>query len=206
VTPFYSRPYVESSVFIAWIKGEKLGKKQEHDCKLIFDAIIDAAKAGQFKIYTSALTLAEVYKNKKDPSHYLTDQENEDLRPYFREDFIQLIETDRDVGEKANLLCRTHKAKPDQPALRPNDAIHIASAEKAGCDAILAYDPDFTKQTHETIDIKWPDLSRIPGKQLPAMIQTTLFIGQGEEPIEDDELIKFSIDWNEVVASSALKR
>jgi len=201
LSSYYSKPYVESSVFIAWIKGEKNGKNQEHDCRLIFDAIIDAAKAGQFKIFTSALTLAEVFKNKKDPSHHLTDQENEDLRPYFREDFIQLIETDRDVGEKANLLCRTHKAKPGQPALRPNDAIHIASAEKAGCDVILAYDPDFTQQTHETIDIDWPDISRIRGVILLA-VQSDLFLGDGED--DSGEYYELKVNWNEVLESRTL--
>jgi predicted nucleic acid-binding protein len=194
---------VESSVFIAWIKGEKRGKNQEHDCRLIFDSIIDAAKDGHFEIYTSALTLAEVFKNKKDPSHHLTDQENEDLRPYFREAFIQLIETDRDVGERANELCRTHKAKPNQPALRPNDAIHIASAEKAGCDAILAYDPDFTKQTHATIDIDWPDPTRIPGTvslAIQPMLQLSSYEDEYETPIE------FYIEWNEVLESLVLNQ
>jgi predicted nucleic acid-binding protein len=154
VSDSYQKPYVESSVFIAFIKGEKLGKKGEHDCKKIFDSIIEAAKAGDFKIFTSALTIAEVFKNKKGPS--LSDAENEDLRPYFREEYIQLVEIDREVGERANELCRTHKPKPNFPALRPNDAIHIASAEKAGCEKILAYDPDFTRQEHDTILIGWP--------------------------------------------------
>ena len=72
----YRRPYVESSVFIAFIKGEM---REEHDCKTVFETILDAARDGDFAIYTSALTIAEVYRNKRDGVE-LTPKENEDLR------------------------------------------------------------------------------------------------------------------------------
>jgi hypothetical protein len=35
-------------------------------------------------------------------------------------------------------------------------AIHIACAERAGCDVLLAYDSVMVKQTHPTISIEWP--------------------------------------------------
>ena len=151
----YRKPYVESSVFIAFIKGEKdQGPKRDQDAKAIFDTIIDNAKAGRFKIITSALTIAEVFKNKKNPQ--LTEQQDEDLRPYFREDYIQIVEIDREVGERANELCRTLQA--DQPSgfksLRPNDGIHIAAAEKAECDVVLAWDPDFISQAPRLTTVK----------------------------------------------------
>jgi predicted nucleic acid-binding protein len=141
----YKQPYVESSVFVAFIKGEVTqGPNHDQDAKKIFDSIIDAAKAGMFPIVTSALTIAEVFKNMKNPP--LTDQQNEDLRPYFREDYIQIVEIDRDVGDRANELCRTLQAEVGFKAMRPNDAIHIASAERAECDVVLAWDPDFISQ------------------------------------------------------------
>lgn len=150
----YRKPYLESSVFIAYIKGEKKGDNLEHDCEAIIGTILDAARAGDFPIYTSALTIAEVHKKKRTTG--LTDHENEDLRPYFREDYIQLVEVERNVGERANVLCQTTKAQPGRPALRPNDAIHIACAEKAECDVILSYDPDLLKHQHPSIPIEWP--------------------------------------------------
>lgn len=150
----YRRPYVESSAFIAFIKGETKGS--DHDCRAVVESILSAAEDGQFKIFTSSLTIAEVFKNKK-KGVQLTEQENEDLKPYFRENYIVIVEVDREIGERANDLCRLHQPGPDIPGLRPNDAIHLACAERADCEVLLAYDPDLTKQKHPDIDIKWPE-------------------------------------------------
>lgn len=154
----YRRPYVESSVFIAFIKGE-LRDEDKHDCKQIMDSIIEAANRGKFQIHTSSLTIAEVFKKKN--ASPLTLQENEDLRPYFRESYIQIIEVDRAISERANELCRT--ASTDAP-LRPNDAVHIACAERAQCEILLTYDVGMIKQVHDTIAIRWPEpiASNIP--------------------------------------------
>jgi len=162
----YSKPYLESSVFISWVKGETTqGPNQDMDAKAICDSIIKAAKAKEFPICTSALTIAEVHKKKHGLE--LTDGESEDLRPYFREEFIQLIEVDREIGETAHHLCRTHKAGPNQPALRAVDAIHIASAKRAGCDVLLSWDPDLLKQTVDGIRIECPvDISALPPFEL----------------------------------------
>jgi predicted nucleic acid-binding protein len=131
------------------------GENKEHNCKDVVDSILHAAEDGDFFIYTSTLTIAEVFKNKRiNPA--LTEQQNEDLRPYFRVGYIRLVEVDREIGERANELCRTHIPRPNIPALRPNDAIHLACAERANCEVLLAYDPDLTKQTHESISIEWP--------------------------------------------------
>jgi predicted nucleic acid-binding protein len=158
----YSKPYIESSVFIAFIKGEKTqGPNRDMDAEAIFASIIAAAMEGQFKIHTSSLTIAEVHKKKNCPE--LSDGECADLTPYFREEFITLVEVDREIGETANHLCRTHKAGLGQKALRPNDAIHIASAMKAGSDVLLTWDPDLLSQTVDGLRIECPiDLTGIP--------------------------------------------
>jgi predicted nucleic acid-binding protein len=173
-------------VFIAFIKGEKTqGPNHDQDAKAIFDSIIDAARGGAFKIITSGLTIAEVFKNKKNPEMGLTLQENEDLRPYFREDYIQIVEVDRDVGDRANELCRTLPADPSTSAraLRPNDAIHIASAERAECDVVLAWDPDFISQKARisTIRLETPERVVIA----VAMEQSILF--KNGAPIEPEQ-------------------
>ena len=174
----YRKPYIESSVFIAFIKGET--QKGNHDCEKVVGSILEAAKRGSFQIFTSSLTIAEVFKNRK--STVLTEQQNADLRPYFREAFIQLIEVDRAIGERANELCRTHQPSLDIPALRPNDAIHLASAERAGCEVLLAYDPDLTKQSHESIEIKWPE-------EIVQMEPPPLLWGQDETPLQEALLL-----------------
>lgn len=47
--------------------------------------------------------------------------------------------------------------QPNQPGLKPNDAIHLASAKAAKCDILLSYDPDLTKQKDAGIKIEWPE-------------------------------------------------
>jgi predicted nucleic acid-binding protein len=154
VSDLYKRPYIESSVFIAFIKGEMQGPNEDQDAKEILDSIISAAKAGLFKIVTSSLTIAEVFKKKNHPE--LTIQQNEDLRPHFREDYIVLVEVDREVGERANELCCILQADEESgfKAMRPNDAIHIAAAEKAECDVVLAWDPHFMSQSKRLTTVK----------------------------------------------------
>lgn len=179
MSDLYKRPYVESSVFIAFIKGEMQGPNRDQNAKEIFDSIIDAAKAGFFKIVTSSLTIAEVFKNKSQPE--LTTRENEDLRPYFREDYIVIVEIDREVGERANALCRTMPADAVAgfKALRPNDAIHIAAAERAECDVVLAWDPGFMSQQPRISSVQL----QMPEKLIftaPAEQRQMLY----EEPIE----------------------
>lgn len=169
MSAIYKKPYVESSVFIAFIKGEKnQGPAHDQDAKEIMDSIIDAAKAGLFPLVTSSLTIAEVFKKKN--SVPLTVHENEDLRPYFREDYIQIVEVDRDIGDRANELCRTLQADNTAKikALRPNDAIHIASAERAGCDVILAWDRDFTGQSSRLTSIKLENPQRVEFRPVPS--------------------------------------
>jgi predicted nucleic acid-binding protein len=168
----YRKPYVESSVFIAFIRGETTqGPNHDQDAKAIVNSILVAAEAGAFPIVTSSLTIAEVFKRKG--AALLTNQQNDDLRPYFREQYIQIVEVDRDVAERANELCRTFQADAAAQlrGLRPNDAIHIASAERAECDVILAWDPDFMSQKPR---ITWLQLENpktilvaVPAQQMP---------------------------------------
>jgi predicted nucleic acid-binding protein len=162
----YKKPYVESSVFIAFIKGEKnQGPKQDKDAKAILDSIIVAAQAGKFKLVTSSLTIVEVFK-KKGEKQPLTQEQNQDLRPYFREEYIVLVEVNRSIGERANELCQsmTEDAERGCRALRPNDAIHIAAAEYAECDVVLSWDTHFTSQTPriKTVRLEHPEIVEPP--------------------------------------------
>jgi hypothetical protein len=57
----YTRPYIDSSVWIGWVKGENVNGVDRKD---VFEHILLLAERGDYKIYTSTATLAEVHKRK----------------------------------------------------------------------------------------------------------------------------------------------
>jgi predicted nucleic acid-binding protein len=140
----YARPYLDASVFIAWVKGEVVDGVDRAD---IVEHILTLAQRGAYKVHTSALTLAEVHQKRGYDS--LRDQEDEELLAFFEHDFIEIIDVDRLIGEEANRLCRRH-------GLRPNDAIHIASALRAGCEVALFWDHRVTNKTMPGIRLEEP--------------------------------------------------
>jgi predicted nucleic acid-binding protein len=152
----YHKPYLDSSVFIAWIKGEQIGGV---DRKAIVEHILSVAQQGKFKIYTSALTLAEVHKKRNQPA--LSSDQDDRILAFFEHDFIELIEIDRRTGEHANRLCREFVSN----GLLPNDALHLACALSAGCDVLLAWDARLTSIRHADITVEEP--SFIGERQLP---------------------------------------
>lgn len=148
----YRRPYIESSVFIAWIIRETEERYRN------VQSIIDAASTGRFPIVTATWTIAEVHKRKRFSPNVLTEKQSEDILPYFREDYIDLVEIDRSVAERAHALCREFLPDGKRRALSPGDAVHIAAAEKfPECDVILSYDPDLLKLEYTKIPIKEPE-------------------------------------------------
>ncbi len=56
--------------------------------------------------------------------------------PFCLRDSKSLVEVDRNIGEAANKLC----VRFSDNRLRPADAIHLASALRAGCDVLLTWD------------------------------------------------------------------
>jgi predicted nucleic acid-binding protein len=151
----YQKPYLDSNVFIAWITGEA-------DRHAVADHILNLAERGVFKIYTSALTLAEVHKLRTGAA--LSARDDGEILAYFEHDFIQLVDVDRGIGEQANRFCR-------QYGIYPNDAIHLACALRAGCDVLLAWDNRFAKVQHPDIRIEEPCM--IGQAQLPGLAPPT---------------------------------
>lgn len=146
----YRKPYLESCVFIHWITGERPERQA------IIQTVIDAAEEGQFPIVTASWTIVEVHKKKGFSTSELTDKQSSDVLPYFRESYIELVEVDRLVAERAHELCRQFPNDGANRILRPGDAVHIAAAERAGCDVILSYDPDLLKLKYTGIPIEEP--------------------------------------------------
>lgn len=150
----YLRPYLDSSVFLSWIKGEIVNGI---DRRAIADHVLSLAGEGSFKIYTSALTLAEVHKLRSGP--ILPADEGNRLLAFFEHDYIEILTVDRRIGEEAHTLCR-------QFGIFPNDGIHLACALRAACEVLLAWENRFVRVQHPNIRIEEPQIlgqGRLPG-------------------------------------------
>jgi len=110
-------------------------------------SIVVGAERGDYLIVTSALTLAEVHKLRVGPA--LGDEDDERILRFFEHAFLEIVDVDRRIGEHANRLCRAH-------GIYPNDAVHLASAIRAGCDVLLAWDNRFTRVREPRIRIEEP--------------------------------------------------
>ena len=143
------RSYLDSSVIIAFLKGES-GR-----CPIVTD-ILKTAEDDKLQLYTSAFTIAEVCRL---PSNTGTfgEKESEKALAFFDYDIVTLIDIDRRTGEQAHRFCVKYN-------LRAGDAIHLASALKAGCDTLWAWDDKFTKKSqivqldHPGIVIREPEI------------------------------------------------
>ena len=149
----HRKPYLESSVFIAWIKGESIpqtdaeGKEIGRENRAeIAKHILSLAEAGQFHVYTSSITITEVHKGNSSKPAKAGGAETID---FFRNGFFKIIDVDRTIAESANRLCRSHR-------LKPYDAVHLACALRAGCDVLLTWDSDLLNITHDGITISKP--------------------------------------------------
>lgn len=134
--PFiYTKPYLETSVFIALIKGEVIDGIDRGE---IAQHILDDAGTGRWPIFTSTFTIVEVFKKRNRPA--LTIEEEQTIDAFFKHEYIKLVTLDRYVAEQGRRLARAYN-------LRPADAIHLASAIRIKADQLLTWDDDFPKNT-----------------------------------------------------------
>ena len=124
--------YWDSSIWIALIKHEI---KNGVDRTLIPRMIIEDAIKNEVTIYISRLTIVEVHKKRNYTS--LTEAEDSEVQAnFFQHEYIKKIDVDRDVAEKAREIAWRYN-------LRPNDAIHVASAKKVTAQVLHHWDGDF---------------------------------------------------------------
>lgn len=171
----YRRPYIESSVFIEYITAENRNNAD------IVQSILDAAERGELVIVTATWTIAEVHKRKGYSKEALSDQQSSDILPYFRESYIDPVEVDRGVAERAHELCRDYPNDGVNKSLKPGDAVHIAAAERGKCDVILSYDPDFIKLGYTKIPIEIPSMMVKPEPPKPIEGIESGLLFEGEE-------------------------
>lgn len=94
------------------------------------------ARAGQIQIWTSALTLAEVFKKSvAGKPMSLPESKDIEFEHYVEQEFLIVVQVDLDIGTQARRLLRSH------PKLKkPADAIHLATAVLYNLDEFHTYD------------------------------------------------------------------
>lgn len=123
--------YWDSCVWIGLINDEA-------DKAPVCRYLIEEAKRGEVEIWTSSLTLAEVFKRKCGASNVSIASHNDaDFEAYIQQDFLVEVMVDHDIGVTARRLLRTH------PVLKkPMDAIHLATALFNNVDELHTFDAD----------------------------------------------------------------
>jgi predicted nucleic acid-binding protein len=149
-TESYTAPYVDSSVFIAWINKEVVDGVDRFP---IADSVIKNAERGEYVIYISALTLSEVHKLPRGSTPPLTKEQDEMIIRFFQNDCFKVLPVDRDIGETANRFCRDYK-------IHGNDATHLACALRAKCDVLLVWDRPLATRVQRTDTDREPPDSR----------------------------------------------
>lgn len=122
--------YWDSCVWLALINRE--------DKADACDYIVEKARRGEVQIWTSTLTLAEVYKAKCENNNPgLMANKDADFVAFLEQSFVYEVQLDHDIATLARMLCRTH------PILKkPNDGIHLATAIAHNLDYFYSYDRD----------------------------------------------------------------
>jgi predicted nucleic acid-binding protein len=128
--------YWDACIFHALFSNEKTVDA----CK----RVEKAAQEGTVQIYTSAVTFTECVwlKTETDPTgnlQKLSPKHEEVIAGYFQRSYIIIINCDRNIGESSRRLIWQH------PALKPKDAIHIASAIAQQLDVLHSFDRDLLK-------------------------------------------------------------
>ena len=140
--------YWDSSVWIALIKGETV---KGIDRCAVTKMILEDARDGKVTIYISRLTIVEVHKKRYYAS--LTRVEDDRIQSdFFKHEYIKKIDVDSWVAEHARQLAWDY-------GLRPNDAIHVASAIKVNVEVLHHWDGDFANVPSSVMPseepIKW---------------------------------------------------
>jgi len=142
---------LDTSVFLGGVNEEIRDGIKRH---VVFNYIWDRAKEGKFRILTFAITIAEVFKKKK-PIHATPETPMlDEFLNMMEEDFVDIIEVDREIGFEAHRLCRLYAPQK----LMPNDGIHLACALRAKCDVLLAWDRPLVSVPHPNIKIDNPKI------------------------------------------------
>lgn len=155
------RIYFCANVWISFINKEA-GRYQA------VEQIIQFAKKGECEIWTSTISIAEVFKSNAQGAAAVASDETIDA--LFEQGWVTMVSSDVLIAKDARTLLRAH------PALKkPFDAIHLATAIRHNCDVFHTFDGVNLLGLHEKVN-------RADGVKL-AITQPALEIG----PLFDDK-------------------
>lgn len=127
------RYYWDACVFLSYVE------EQENRLPDI-DSFLTQAKKGEIEIVTSTLSMVEVaYAPIERTGEQLEPQEERQIEKLWRPDSpVTLVEFHPLIAYDAKRLIRL--GLPRGWSLKPNDAIHLATAERMSVDAVHTYD------------------------------------------------------------------
>ena len=123
--------YWDSCVWISLINQEA-GRVE--NCQ----AMVEAARKGEVSIWTSSLSLTEVFKKKcSGVNGQIEGSKDPDFEAFIEQDFVTEVQVDHDIAVVARRLLRSN-----QQLKKPADAIHLATAVLYNLDEFHTYDGD----------------------------------------------------------------
>ena len=126
------RIHLDSSVYIAFLKGETIqaagGLSRAELARMIFRA----AEVGQISVFTSTASLVEVRRG-VDSSSLSADDRYRLIDDLFDRSLTTYVEVDRHVAISARRIAVEY-------GIKTLDAIQIASAQSARCEELFIWD------------------------------------------------------------------
>lgn len=101
------------------------------------DHILGQARRGEVEIWTSSLTLAEVFRKQCGGTQAgsLPADKDQEFEDFVAQDFVVEVQLDHHIGIAARRLLRAHS-----PLKKPPDAVHLASAVWHDLDEFHTFD------------------------------------------------------------------
>lgn len=124
------RVYWDSCIWLSLINQENADRVQR--CQYV----LDMARRKEVEVWTSALTLAEVFKKKCEGENVaLPASKDSEFEQYIQQEHLFLVQLDYDIGKEARRLLRAF------PKLKkPPDGIHLATAALNNIDEVHTFD------------------------------------------------------------------
>ena len=121
--------YWDACAWLGLVNGESRKLRE-------LEIVWKMAERGEIQIWTSTLSLAEVYKTKYEKeSRSLLATHDVKIDNMFDQPFVEKVQVDTEIARSAKNLARAHHLLK-----KPTDAIHLASAIAWNIDELHTYD------------------------------------------------------------------
>ncbi len=123
----YKRVYLDSSVYLAAIKGE-VGRAEQ------VRQVLTAADQGLIEIVVSTWAVVEVYKIKHEEP--IDEDVEAAIDKIMLSDKLIMVELDLSLAQESRRMARIHQ-------LNPGDSVHLATAIRHRAEFLFKYDGRF---------------------------------------------------------------